>query len=279
MRILTATLVAIGIWAPLKFAAQESSPLAVAKALDQEIEKLGDLPDEARERAVKDFARRIRQQPARYAVALASNLVVNGTEAVGRDTLQEVTTTLAVALRKSPTQGEDAAYMQLAELARYGHMDVPLDDPRFKAAMSKLQADDQYRSEANFTLTDLHERKWTLKTLHGKVVLVNFWATWCPPCRRELPDLDALDKRFRERGLVILAITDEPASKVMPFLAEQKVRYPVLLDAGQKVEELFRVEGVPDTFIYDREGRLVARPIARPSLQGFLEMLSEAGLR
>ncbi len=279
MRILTATLVAIGIWAPLRLAAQEPSSLAVAKATDREIEKLGDLPDDARARAVKDLALRILQQPARYAVALASNLVVDGTEAIDRDTLQDVTTTLAGALRKSPTQGNDTAYMQLAELARYGHMEVSLDDPRFTAAMSKLQADDKHRSEADFTLTDLQERKWTLKSLRGKVVLVNFWATWCPPCRRELPDLDALDKRFRDRGLVILAITDEQASRVMPFLREQKIDYPVLLDPGQKVRQQLRVDGIPDTFIYDRQGRLVARPVARPSMRGFLEMLGQAGLQ
>jgi peroxiredoxin len=226
------------------------------------------------------LALRIRKQPARYAVALASNLVVDGTEAIGSDTLQEVTVTLVDALRKSPVASKtDVAYMQLAELARYGHAEVSLDGPRYTAAMSKLQADDQRRSQADFTLTDVQGRKWNLNSLRGKVVLVNFWATRCPPCRREIPDLDALDKRFRDQGLVIFAITDEEAAKVLPFLSEEKVRYPVLLDPGQKVKERFRVDGIPDTLIYDREGHFVARPIARPSIQGFLEMLGRAGLQ
>ena len=67
----------------------------------------------------------------------------------------------------------------LAELARYYHMEVSLDDPRYTAAISKLQADDQHRNDSDFTLTDVQERKWNLKSLRGKVVLVNFWATWC----------------------------------------------------------------------------------------------------
>lgn len=261
-------------------AAQEPSGLAAAKAIDQEILKLRDLPDDVRPHAIKDLALRIRQQPNRYAVALASNLAIDATEASGRDTLQEVTTTLADALRKSPTlDASDSAWRRLAELARHYHMQVSLDDPRYRAAISELQADDQHRSEADFTLADIQERKWNLKSLRGKVVLVNFWATWCPPCRREVPDLDALYKRFRDQGLVILAITDEEASMVRPFLSQQKVSYPVLLDPGQKVKNLFRVNGIPESFVYDREGRLAAQAIDRPTMQGFLEMLGQAGLQ
>ena len=263
----------------LSLTAQDPSALAAAKAIDREILNLKDLPDDVRARAIKDLALRIRHQPAPYALALASNLVIDGTEGSGRDSLQEVTTTLADALQKAPAQGTDDAYLTLASLARYGHTEVSLDEPRYTAAISKLQADDQHYSESDFTLTDLQKRKWTLKRLRGKVVLVNFWATWCPPCRREVPDLEALDKRFRNQGLVILAITDEKASKVRPFLSQQRINYPVLLDPGHKVKELFRVNGIPDTFIYDREGLMVARPFARPTMQGFLEMLGQAGLR
>jgi thiol-disulfide isomerase/thioredoxin len=279
LRILKATLISLGICAALGLTAREPSVLAVAKAIDQEILKLRDLPEDVRARAIRDLAFRIRRQPKRYAVALASNLAIEATEASGRDTLQEVTTTLADALRESPRDTGDRAYGMLAELARYDHMQVSLDHPRYMAAVSKLQADDQHRSQADFTLTDIQKQKWNLKSLRGKVVLVNFWATWCPPCRREIPDLDALYKRFREHGFVILAITGEEASTVRPFLSQLKVSYPVLLDPGQKVKELFRVDGVPKSFVFDRKGRLVAQDIDRPTMQGFLEMLGQAGLQ
>jgi peroxiredoxin len=141
-----------------------------------------------------------------------------------------------------------------------------------------LDADDQRRQHLNFALTDLDGKTWTLKQLAGKVVLVNFWATWCPPCRKEMPDLDAIYKRFRDQGLVILAISDEDRAKVKPFVADHPVSYPVLLDPGHRVSDLFVVRGIPKTFVYDRAGRLAAESIDMRTRKQFLEMLGRAGL-
>jgi peroxiredoxin len=258
---------------------------AQEKPIATKINGLRDLPDDVRAHVTKQLALDIRQlSAAPHRLSLANSLANLSTEGdFGRDTLQEVATTLADALHETPVpakQGQPASpYVELAQLVRYEHMQASLDDPQFAAAMRKLEADDERREQANFTLEDLHGTKWTLKDLTGKVVVVNFWATWCPPCRKEMPDLETLYKRFKNQGLVILAISDEDPGKVKPFVAMEKVSYPVLLDPGRKVNELFAVEGIPKSFVYDRTGKLVAQSIDMRTQKQFLEMLGYAGLQ
>ena len=255
------------------------------KPIVQALHGLRSLPDDARARQTKQLALDIRALPAGgNKLALANGLANLSTEGdFGRDTLQEVATTLAAALAEHPApeeRGEPAEpYLELAQLVRYEHVQASVDSPQFGKAMAELEADDQKRQQADFTLTDLEGKPWSLKSLEGKVVLVNFWATWCPPCRKEMPDLEALYKQFQKQGLVILAISDEDASKVKPFIAEQGVSYTVLLDPGRKVNTLFHVMGIPKTFIYDRSGKLAAESIDMRTRKQFLGLLAQAGLQ
>lgn len=268
-------------------AAQPQAPATDAspKAITEQLNKLRSLPDNTRAGVTKQLALQIRDLPRGSKLSLAMDLSSLSTEGdFGRDVLQEVTTTLEQALRESPVgptdSGPDSAYLELAELARYEGMRVVLDDPQYAAAQAKLEAYDRDRRKADFTLTDLQGRSWTLKNLRGKVVLVNFWATWCPPCRKEMPDLNALYTQFGSRGLVILAISDEPAETVKPFIAQkQKVGYPILLNPDKTVAERFHVVGIPKSFVFDRDGQLVAQSIDMRTMKQFLDMLGKAGLR
>lgn len=250
------------------------------KPIAEQISKLRSLPDDVRGETQRDLALKIRALPASpNKLRLAMGLAGRATEGdFGRNSLQEVTTTLADAIRESSPKSEDP-YVELASLARYEHMDASLDSPLYSAAMSKLEADDQKRNDANFTLDDLSGKAWTLKDLKGKVVLLNFWATWCPPCRKEMPDLESLYKRFGPQGFVILGVSDEDAPVVQKFIAQQGITYPVLLDPGRKVNTLFQIEGIPKTFVYDREGKIVAQSIDMRTRGQFLEMLGRAGLK
>ena len=249
------------------------------------IRTLRKLPDDERAGVTKQLALQIRALPnALNKLHLASDLASLATEGdFGRDTLQEVTTTLEQAVREQPPEAKPGQpadeYVQLAELAKYEHMQLSLDAPQLKQAFARLDADDKVRESVDFTLSDLTGRSWTLRDLRGHVVLVNFWATWCPPCRKEMPDLQTLYQQFRERGLVILSISDEDAQKVRPFIAANNYSYPILLDPGSKVHKQFAVEGIPKTFVYDRDGKLVAQSIDMRTQHQFLGMLEAAGLK
>jgi len=251
----------------------------------EQLRGLRKLDDTVRARVTKELALQIRQLPVvPNKLRLADGLANLSTEGdFGRDTLQEVTTTLAQALREQPPAGKpghpDDVYVELASLVRYEHMQAESDNPQFKEAMSRLESDDAKREKADFTLTDMQGQPWHLADLRGKVVLVNFWATWCPPCRKEMPDLQALYDKYKDQGFVVLAISDEEAAKVNPFLAERKISYPVLLDPGRKVTESFVVEGIPKSFVYDREGKLVAQSIDMRTRSQFQQMLAQAGLQ
>ena len=253
------------------------------KPIQAQIIGLRGLPDDVRAQTTKDLALQIRALPATPGkLALADKLASRATEGdFGHDTLQEVATTLADALQQQQPQEKFSPdpYDELAQLVRYEHVQVTLNDARFDEAMASLEAADKRRQDVNFTLTDLHGKTWTLKELRGEVVLVNFWATWCPPCQKEMPDLEALYKEFRHQRFVILAISDEEADKVRPFIAERKITYPVLLDPGHKVGSLFQVEGIPKSFVYDREGKLVAQSIDMRTQKQFRAMLAQAGLK
>ena len=269
------------------------------KPLADQIHGLRGMADDVRAGTTKDLALKIRKLPATgNKLRLAVNLAGLSTEGdFGHDTLQEVATTLAETLRERPlpwaeAKSSDAGggaratrapaypYIELATLVRYEHVEASLnnDDEQFRAAMARLEADDRKREHPEFTLKDLSGKAWTFSELRGKVVLVNFWATWCPPCRKEMPDLQTLYGRFSSKGLVVLGISDEEATKVEPFIRERKVSFPVLLDPERKVNEMFVVEGIPKSFVYDREGKLAAQSIDMRTQKQFLEMLGKAGL-
>ncbi|MEQ1822680.1 MAG: TlpA disulfide reductase family protein [Fimbriimonadaceae bacterium] len=255
------------------------------RAISASIGKMRSMPDAERAKATLEAALQIRKLNAgKSKVNLASGLCNLATEGdFGHDTLQEVANTLTMALAETPLTNPQVRmpagpYLQLANLERFEGIKVTLEGQSMHAARVTVKNLEESRSKVDFTLTDLDGKKWTLSQLKGKIVLVNFWATWCPPCRKEMPDLETLHKRYREKGLVVIAISDEDDSKVRPFIVENKYTFPVLLDPGRKVNEEYQVDGIPKTFIYNREGKLAAQSIDMRTMGQFLALLKKAGL-
>jgi peroxiredoxin len=102
----------------------------------------------------------------------------------------------------------------------------------------------------------------SLAALRGEVVVLNIWATWCPPCREEMPGLQALHDTYGAHGLRVLGVSIDNASaapEVRRFLDENAISFTILHDADETVTRTFRTLGVPETFLIDREGQLVKR--------------------
>ncbi len=115
----------------------------------------------------------------------------------------------------------------------------------------------------DFTLTDMQGRQVTLSQFRGKVVLLNFWATWCPPCREEMPSMERLYQRFKEQGLVMLAVNVEENGfqAVSSFLSRHPHSFPILLDSNADAQNLYRVYRFPESFLIDRNGNVVDKII------------------
>lgn len=117
-----------------------------------------------------------------------------------------------------------------------------------------------------YAAPDLDGDTVALADMRGDVVLLNVWATWCPPCREEMPGLEALHRDLSERGLRVVGVSIDTRgadAAVREFLAEHDITFEILRDADDRITRTFRMNGVPQTFLIDRRGRLIQQWIGR----------------
>ncbi len=110
----------------------------------------------------------------------------------------------------------------------------------------------------DFELQGIDDETYRLRDYRGKVVVVNFWATWCPPCRKEMPSMRRAWERWRKHGIELLAVNvGESDDEVFAFAAEYDLKFPVLLDPSGRVVRQWGAIGLPSTFVVSPEGRVV----------------------
>ena len=254
-------------------------------SVNKQLDKLPSLSGPASAAATLQIATDIRSlAPGTEKVKLADELTHMG---MGDDPspqlLQAVATTLSQALSEHPLPEKKdqpaQPYMDLATYVRYGNATVTLKDPSLDHAEKILADNEAALDRVDFTLKDMHGKKVTLSQLRGKIVLVSFWATWCPACREEMPALDAIYTHLESQGVVVLSITSENGFKVAQFLQPTSYHPPVLLDEGGKVLKEFHIVFIPKTFVFDREGKLAAQSMDQSSLNQLLAMVKKADLQ
>ena len=136
-----------------------------------------------------------------------------------------------------------------------------------------------------FSLEDSDGRTWRSSELRGKVVVVNFWATWCPPCRHELPSLESLFKTVGPEGVAVLGVNaGESWDQVVAFAADFKppLTFPLLLDKTGNVMRQWQIKALPTTYVLDRDGRTVLRALggrdfSRPDALQDIRALAKKG--
>jgi peroxiredoxin/outer membrane lipoprotein-sorting protein len=135
------------------------------------------------------------------------------------------------------------------------------------------------RRMPEFTLQDLSGQEIAASSFQGKPVLVNFWATWCAPCREQMPKIQEAQRAFADKGLVVLAINDgESADTASKYIDEHKYTFRVLLDRDKAVAGKFSVSGIPALFLIDRDGNVRAQYTGYSSTLDLREELKKIGL-
>src|SRR5262245_8071593 len=134
-------------------------------------------------------------------------------------------------------------------------------------------------SEAgDFQLKDLEGREVQLKNLKGNVVLLNFWASWCGPCRLEMPVVERLHQQFHGKGLRVFGVNDEDVDTIRDYVAEHEYTFPTLVDSEQQAMNLYQVRGIPTMVVIDREGKIAQYRLGLSRERDLRSWLKRAGI-
>jgi thiol-disulfide isomerase/thioredoxin len=146
---------------------------------------------------------------------------------------------------------------------------------RYKGVVSEIDGVEQRADKApNFVWRDASGKRISFDEFHDKVTVVNFWATWCGPCRREIPDLDEIHREYSDKGVKVIGVSVDRGpgifDDVANFAVKFKMNYPVVIDNGDLEQIYGNIRAIPTTFILNKDGKIVERLIGMRSKEVFL---------
>lgn len=148
----------------------------------------------------------------------------------------------------------------------------------FYLVLSSCQHNSIFDKKApDFTLNDLAGSPYSLKDAKGKVVILDFWASWCPPCKMELPHFQALYDKYRDKGLVVIGISVDRISpaQIAAFTRANGMTYPVLVATQDVVDSYGGVRDLPTTFVISRKGRIIKKFVGYQNRELFEALVRE----
>lgn len=147
------------------------------------------------------------------------------------------------------------------------------------AASAQDTTEKEFKEAPNFTLETMEGNSFTLSDYKGKVVVLNFWATWCAPCRKEIPDFMELHEEMKDDGVIFAGISldEEGWEKVRPYANDMEINYPIMVDNGSVAQQYGPIRSIPTTFILNKKGQVeyvAPGMLTKEKLQPILEKLA-----
>jgi peroxiredoxin len=174
------------------------------------------------------------------------------------------------------------AFVKLGEVFEQRDFALAQKHPSIAVRMLLKELDRAAAARADFSLNSTQGVEYKLSSLKGKVVLIDFWATWCPPCRDAIPGIETLYRELGAKGLVVLGIDDEAPGVIDSFRSKNGVTYPTLVDRDRKIHNLFGVDGdaqgIPTTLVFDRDGNYVGHVPYPHNEENMRAAIKRAGL-
>jgi peroxiredoxin/outer membrane lipoprotein-sorting protein len=194
--------------------------------------------------------------------------------------------------RFQPESKEEATVLNTKKIFSVFKTLEPIDDGIFKFLPPSgakevaeflepsQRAENPYGKEApDFTLKTFKGATVQMKKLRGKVVLLSFWASWCGPCRQEMPVIEKLSHQYRDQGFLVFGVNDEDRDTIQDYIKENGYSFPTLVDEEQEAMKLYHVGAIPTTVVVDREGKIASYQVGTSSEADLRATLRELGIQ